>query len=289
MSSINWQDFRCRCSSIDKAFAKSRSNPVLTEKQVTRLDELEKKTDHTPKMTVEYAELLVKKENGSKIILSDTFIEYLMEHYAWVTTKKKAVSKELMYIQYVEKGKDVEKQSIELLNLVDGTEYVKNEERVYNDFLSGEPDIFIGDNIRNATKISDTKSDWDYPGFLKNIHAAITNGNDKQVKGYLDITGAREGEIARCLVNTPIKLVKDIHDALLRRMEVISSESPEFIKEWEILERSMYFDDIPPHKRVFKKPVEPFTEFERNYLYDRVKIARDWLYSFDEMYQKLNK
>jgi hypothetical protein len=286
---INWQDFKCRCSSIDKAFAKSRSNPVLTEKQVVRMAELEKKDTLTSNMVAELAELQVKKENGNKIILSDTFIDYLMEYYAWITKGKKPVSKELMYIQYVEKGKDVEKESIALLSEIEGIDYVKNEVRVYNEFLSGEPDVFVGDHIMNATKISDTKSDWDYPGFLKNIHSSITNGNDKQVKGYLDITGAREGEIARCLVNTPLKLVKDMHDALLRRMDVISSESPEFITEWTILERSMYFDDIPTHQRVWRKPVEPFNDFDRNYLYDRVKIAREWLYTFDEMYQKLNK
>lgn len=288
-NTINWSDFRCRCSSIDKAFAKSRSNPVLTEKQCLRLDELEKKSTLTSNMVAELAELQVKKGNGSKIILSDVFIEYLMEYYAWVTAKRKPVSKELMYVQFLEKGKEVEKESIELLNFVEGTEYVKNEERVYNDFLSGEPDVFIGDHVMNATKISDTKSCWDYPGFLKMINQAVSNPRDRQVKGYLDITGAMEGEIACCLVNTPLKIIKDFHDALLRKMDVISELSTEFIAEWEILERSMIFDDIPKHKRVWKQPIEPFNDFDRNYLYDRVKIARDWLYTFDEMYQKLNK
>lgn len=289
MSTINWQDFRCRCSSIDKAFAKSRSNPVLTEKQAARMDELDKKDILTTKMQEEYAELLVKKENGSKIILSDTFIDYLMEHYSWVTVKKKPVSKELMYVQFLEKGKDVEKQSIALLSEIEGIDYVKNEERVYNDFLSGEPDVFVGDNIMNATKISDTKSCWDYPGFLKMINKEVSNSRDRQVKGYLDITGAREGEIACCLVNTPQKIIFDFYNALLRKMDVISDEAPEFKAEWEIIERSMIFDDIPKHKRVWKQPIEPFNDFDRQYLYDRVKIARDWLYSFDEMYQQLNK
>lgn len=288
MSTINWQDFRCRCSSIDKAFAKSRSNPVLTEKQAARMDELDKKDILTTKMQEEYAELLVKKENGSKIILSDTFIEYLMEYYSWVTTGKTRVSKELIYIQYVEKGKDVETQSIALLSLVEGMNYVKNEERVNNEYLSGEPDIFVGEKIMSATKISDAKSTWDYPGFLKVINKGIEPRYERQIQGYLDITGATEGEIAYCLVNTPMKQTKDFYDALLRKMDVISELSTDFIKEWEILERSMFFDDIPAHKRVWKQKIDPFLDFDRQYLYDRVKIGRDWLYSFDEVYQKLN-
>jgi hypothetical protein len=289
MIAYNWNDFRCRCSSIDKAFAKSRSNPVLTENQIKELSDLEARTTLTTKQAEKLAELLVKKENGTKIILSDTFIEYLMEHYAWVTTGKKPVSKELMYVQFLEKGKDVEKQSISLLSEIEGIDYVKNEERVYNDFLSGEPDVFIGENVMAATKISDTKSCWDYPGFLKMINQTVSNSRDKQVKGYMDITGAQEGEIACCLVNTPQKLVKDFYDALLRKMDVISDESPEFKSEWAVIERSMYFDDIPKHQRVWKQPIEPFSDFERNYLYDRVKIAREWLFTFDEMYQQLNK
>lgn len=288
MNNTNWQDFKCRCSSIDKAIAKSRSNPVLTEKQIARMDELEKKDKLTDNMFAELAELHVKKENGKKIILSDTYIEYLMEYYAWETSGKKSVDREVMYIQFVEKGKEVENESILLLNYVEGLNYQKNEQRVYNDFLSGEPDVFVGEEIMSATKITDLKSCWDYPGFLKKINQSIELKYELQIRGYMDITGATEGEIAYTLVNTPMRLAKDIHDALLRRMNVISEESPEFIKEWEILERSMFFDDIPKRKRVYKQKIEPFSDFDIQFLYDRVKIGREWLQTFDEMYQKLN-
>ena len=289
MNNTNWGDFKCRCSSICKAVAKSRSNPVLSEKQIVRMEELEKRDKLTDSMIAELAELHVKKENGKKIILSDSYIEYLMEYYAWETSGKKSVDRETMYIQFVEKGKEVENESILLLNYVEGLNYQKNGQRVCNDFLSGEPDVFVGEEIMKATKISDLKSCWDYPGFLKKINQSIESKYELQIRGYMDITGATEGEIAYTLVNTPMRLAKDIHDALLRRMNVISEESPEFIKEWEIIERSMFFDDIPKSKRVWKQSIDPFSDFDRNYLYDRVKVARDWLYTFDEKYQKLNK
>jgi hypothetical protein len=288
MSEINFDLFKCRCSSIHKALANSRSNPTLTEKQAIRLAELEAKEVLTEKMELELIELLVKKDNGAKINLSDTYIEYLMEWYSWHTTGKVPVSKETMYIQYVEKGKEVEGDSILLLSMVEGVIYQKNEERVQNDYLSGIPDVFSGPSIMEANRVVDIKSAWDYPGFLKKINSPNTNGNDLQLKGYMDITGATEAEIAHCLVNTPESDQYDIRGYLLKKMKVVTEESPEFLSAYDELARSMVFDDIPIHKRVFKTKVEPFTEFDRQRVYDRVKIAREWLWNFHEQYESLN-
>jgi hypothetical protein len=239
-------------------------------------------------MKAEMVELLVKQSNSHKVVLSDTYIEYLMEWYSWHTTGKVPVSKETMYIQYVEKGKEVEKASLVLLSMVEGFVYEKNEERVQNEYLSGIPDTFKGEEIMQAEKIFDIKSSWDNPGFLKKIVQATTNGNDLQLKGYMDITGATEAKIAHCLVNTPESDRYDIRGYLLKKMKVVSEESPEFLAAYDELERSMIFDDIPIHKRVFKIKVEPFTEFDRQKVYDRVKIAREWLWNFHEQYEKIN-
>ena len=285
---FNADNFKCRCSTITQLLSESRSNPTLTEKQVTRLTELENKGILTTVQQNELTELLVKKENSTKIILSDTCIAYLMEWYSWARVKKEPVSKEVIYIQYVEKGKDVESDSIELLSKVNGVKYTKNEERVSNEYLTGIPDIFVGETIMTANKISDIKSAWDYPTYLKKINLPVSKSNDYQIKGYMDITDATEGEICDCLVDAPARIMKDYYDSLLRKMPVISAESPEFVKEWEIMERSMSFSDIPYKQRVFKKKVEAFSDFDRQKLYDKVKICREWLFDFHEMFIKLN-
>lgn len=288
MTDFNADKFKCRCSAISNMISESRSNPTLTEKQTATLATLEQKEFLTERQQQELADLLIKKENATKVILSDTCIAYLMEWYSYETTGKKPVSKETMYVQYVEKGKDVEEDSIALLSIVNGVVYHKNEERISNDYLTGIPDIYVGEELMAATKISDIKSAWDYPTFLKKLNTPASRPNDLQIKGYMDITGATDGEVCDCLVNAPMRIMKDYHDNLLRKMNVVSSESPEFIKEWEILERSMIFDDIPYKQRVFKKPIEPFNDFDRQKLYDKVKICREWLQSFHEMYLKLN-
>lgn len=285
---INWGNFKCRCSAIHKIMADSKSNPSLTEKQAVRLEELEARDKLTDTMMKELAELRVKKENSSKIILSDTAIEYLMEVYSWETTGKVPVLKEFDLDQ-IRKGKEVEDASIALLSVVDGVVYDKNEERVANDYLSGIPDIFIGDSIMQARRITDIKTSFDYPEFLKKVCQKLSNGWQQQVRGYLDITGAPEGEIGHCLVDMPPIMISDYKRRLFFKGEYATEESPEFKEKWQRLERSMKFGDIPIHKRVYRVPIEPFSEFERQKLYDRVKICREWLWEFDEMYENINK
>jgi len=287
--SIDFNKFKCRCSAITKMMANSRDNPVLTVLQSQRLDELEAKQALTDKQKQEMAELLVKRENGQKTILSDGCIAYLMEWYALEVEGMIPVDMEAMDIQYTRKGKSTEEDCITLLSRVDKVLYAKNSIRVSNDFLSGEPDIFIGEEIMKATKIVDNKSIWDYPGFLKIIHKQLENNYKDQVSGYMDITGAQVGEIAKTLVNMPIEIMFDYQNRLAKKMNVISTDSPEFLEEWAKWEHSMIFDNIPIHKRVFKIPVQPFEEERRQKIYDRVKVCREWLFSFHERYEQLNK
>lgn len=288
-SPINWQDFKVRCSAITKILANSRSNPVLTEKQAIRMEELEKKATLTEVQTKELAELQVKKENGSKIILSDTCIEYLMEEYAWRTQKMIPVNKESLDLMALKKGKEGEGEAITMLIRLDKQWYKVHKERISNEYLSGEIDIYLGEEVMRATKITDIKNALDYPAFLKKINNGLENGQKEQVQGYMDITGAGEGEIANCLVSMSEELIIEMKWKVAKKMNAISIESPDFLEEWPKWERSMRFDHIPIQQRVFKIPIEPFSEFDRQRIYDRVKICRDWLSTFDEAYQKLNQ
>lgn len=291
-----FEDFKVRCSQISSVLAESRSNPCLTEKQAVRLSELEAKDKLTDNMKQELAELLVKKENSSKVILSDTCIAYLLEEYAWATERKVRVTKEIMDVHQMQKGIFVETESIQLLSIVDGVEYKANyndlgeRERVYNEYLSGEVDAYTGKSIMEAEKIPDIKSIWDLPTFLCKTQEPLTKANDWQIKGYMDITGAPEGFIANCLIDTPIHIQEKIKSRLLSKLSgvVVSEESQLFKDDWMILEWSMKFGHIPHHKRVFKKNVTPMSQFEKQALYDRVKVCREWLNNYHEWYQTIN-
>lgn len=290
--SINWDEFRCRCSSITKMMSNKQGFAPLTENQIARRVELEEKADKgtiTAKQREELTLLVLKDEKSKEIVLSDTCIDYLLDAYAEKKWETLPVDKEFMEIAQIEKGKLGQKESATLLSIVDGVIYAENEERVENKFLSGIPDIFLGEHIMASEEIIDIKSCFDHPGFLKKIDQPLENGWEEQVQGYMDITGAKKGFIAHCLPNMPESMMLEYKRKLLFKMNVISEESPAFKKVWAKFEKSMLFDRIPPQMRVCKVPVEPFSESRRQQIYDRVKVCRDWLWRFDEKYQKLNQ
>jgi hypothetical protein len=289
MNATDWDKFKCRCSGIGKMMSNSRANPQLTDVQAKWIADYEARVKPpTDAQKLEYVRLLQLRENSKKVILSDTCIQYLMEVYAWETEGMISVSKESMELAATKKGKMAEMEAVELLSFVEDAVYTINKDRVSNDFLSGELDVFRGESIYAATHVTDIKNAFDYPLFLKKINGGLENGQREQMQGYGDITGARNLTVANCLVSCPDEVIEDMKWKLARRLGAVTIESPDFVSEWETWERSMKFDHIPPSKRVFKINVEPFTEEERQRVYDRVKVCREWLFNFDEMYQKLN-
>ena len=282
------EDFKCRCSAITAMLSEKQGCAPLTENQLNKIKELEGKEKRTEKQSIELTELIQRRDKPKEIVLSDTCIGYLMEHYAFVTEGAISVTKEFD-IDYFDKGRRQEAEAIATLSEVDGVEYTKNTDRIFNDFLTGEPDIFLGENVYKATVIYDTKAAWDYPGFLKKINSAVDNANKQQIQGYCDISGAGEGYVADVLVNMPDTIINDYKFRLAKKMDVIDTYSKEFQEAEDKLMLSLNFDRIPKHKRVFKKKVDPFTDFERQKVYDKVKVCREWLVKFHEQYQKLNK
>jgi len=289
MKEVNFDDFKVRCSAISIAESESRSSPSITEKQLERLKELDGKDNITDKQKDELAALKLKQEGSKVVVLSDTYIGYLMEEYAWKVDQMLAVNKELDTHQ-VNKGKDVEKDAVDLLCIVDGIKYSYNELkiRVENDYLSGEVDCWKGNSIMEAEVIGDIKSIWDYVGYLKKIKQPLSLSNDKQVKGYLKISGAKHGFIADCLLDTPDYIKYAIKQKLFRKGVYLSEESPDFLFDWSMYDRSMTFSDkFSPQKRVNKKPVEPMNDFQTQFLYDQVKRGRDFLNEFHETRKNL--
>jgi hypothetical protein len=259
---VDWSKFKARCSGIHALLAESRDNPCLTEKQAARLSELENKDTLTDKMQIEMAELLVKKDNSTKIVLSSTCQDYLIDEWAWKKEGMVRVTREILDVPQMQKGIFVEPDSLILLSQVDQVIYNPNvmddltKERVYNDYLSGEVDAYAGESIMTATAIPDVKSIWDRPTFLSKIKTPLSKANDFQIKGYMDITGAKTGFIADCLINTPPHVVEAVKWSLLRKMNVASEESPEFLEKWAVVCRSMNFDHIPNNQKVSKMALE---------------------------------
>lgn len=292
MSTINWDSFKCRCSGISKIMSNKQGFEPLTELQEAKIPELQEKQrvkGLTEKQQEELTRLCAKREASKQVVLSDTCIEYLMEVYAWETQGMISVTKEAMEVAQLSKGKLAETEAVTLLCRVDKVLYISHKERISNDFLSGEIDIYLGEHVYAAKNVTDIKNAFDYPGFLKKINNGLERGQCEQVQGYGDITGARELYIANCLVDNPETIIEDMKWKLARKLDAVTIESPDFLLEWAKWEKSMRFSHIPPHQRVHKIKVEPFTTSEQQKVYDRVKVCRDFLWKFDESYQKMNK
>lgn len=289
---MDFSNFKVRCSAISKVLSESRENPQLTEKQTQSLSAYRQKLDGGGSLTIKQEDdmmfLIGKEQNGKKVILSDGCIEYLMIEYSWMTEGMIPVGKESLDLLTINKGKRGEGEAGEMLIRLDKLPYRVHKDRIYNDYISGEIDLYLGESVYEAEQIDDIKNSWDHPTFLKKINNGLEAGQKHQVQGYMDISGAERGNIVNALINMSPTEIEEMRWKVARKLGAATPESPEVLDVWPIWYRSMVFDHMPIHKRIHKIPITPFNEFERQQLYDKVKICRQWLSDFHERYQKMN-
>jgi hypothetical protein len=277
----------------------ARGFEPLTEIQEKRMAELDQKADSgkiTDKQREELTYLIQKQDKSKTVVLGDSAVAYLLEAYAWETEQMCSITKE-MDVEYFERGRKTEPESIELLSFVDDAAYVKNEFRFENEFLSGIPDVVTvekgylghGDYNEYCSAIRDIKSCRDYPMFLYKIHKGVDPGNAEQLQGYGDILECGDLGVAFTLPTMPQSIREGYKIKLAYKMNAAIDQDPEFEKAWANLERSMIFDHIPAPRRVYKIPVAPFTPNEQAAVYERVKVCREWLDNFHRQYLRLNK
>jgi hypothetical protein len=105
--------------------------------------------------------------------------------------------------KYLTKGIDMEDTSIDLYNEVHGTLYLKNTERLSNEFITGECDINAED------KIIDIKTSWSLETFPPSPEDINNKDYEWQLRAYMWLYNKPKAELAYCMVNTPDYLLKD--------------------------------------------------------------------------------
>jgi hypothetical protein len=181
----------------------------------------------------------------------------------------------------MKKGVEAEQDSIDLLSMYLKLPFSKNEERFKNDFITGLPDIINGDTI------IDIKSSYDLWTFLGNIPDKLDNLYYWQMQSYMWLTGTRKATIAYCLVNTPESIIQQEKYYLLKKMDVISEESPEFIKEAMKVEFNMTFDDISINERILTFNVNR-SEDDILRIENKVIKARTFLQELEQTHLNFN-
>lgn len=164
----------------------------------------------------------------------------------------------------IQKGLEVEDQSIALLNRVRGLSLVKNAERRTNDWITGECDLYDAERRRGH----DLKSSWSaktFPGWLVD---AIDSGYEWQMRGYMMLWDADQWEVNYALVDTPERLIG--FEPI--QMHLVSH--------------------IPEHQRLTSWIIERDFEKEREMI-AKVKAAREYfaevIQDFDQVHPQLFK
>jgi len=123
--------------------------------------------------------------------------------------------------KYINKGKDQEQDSIDLLNSVRFTNYHKNVIRLQDEYLTGECDILAED------RVIDIKTSWNLETWPATPGEAHDNDYEWQGRAYLMLYEREIFELVFCLVTT-----KD-----------------EFLSQWEQIDLHRV-DHIAPEKRI---------------------------------------
>lgn len=220
----------------------------------------------------------VTKADKEAGVLSKTAQKHLIEVYI---TEKYGRRRDIQTKQ-MKKGIEAEQDSIDLLSMYLKLPFSKNEERFKNDFITGLPDIINGDTI------IDIKSSYDLWTFLGNIPDKLDNLYYWQMQSYMWLTGTTNATIAYCLVNTPENIIQQEKYYLLKKMDVISEESPEFIREAMKIEFNMTFDDIKMDERILMFNVSR-SEDDILRIENKVLKARTFLQELELTHLNFNK
>lgn len=158
---------------------------------------------------------------------------------------------EIVTSKYMDKGIQVEDDSIDLYNSVFFANHKKNTERKSNDWIQGECDIFA------PGKIIDIKSSWSLPTFPVTAAQGKNKTYEWQLRAYMWLWDVDLAEVAYCLVNTPDDLIG-----------------------WED-EKLHYVDHITPELRVTLVKYERDKSLEE-VIKKRVEAANDYLQTFTQ-------
>lgn len=123
--------------------------------------------------------------------------------------------------KYINKGKDQEQDSIDLLNAVRFTNYKKNDVRIEDEYMTGECDILTDD------RVIDVKTSWNLETWPATPGEAHDNEYEWQGRAYLMLYEREIFELVFCMVTT-----KD-----------------EFLNQWEQIDLHRV-DHIAPEKRI---------------------------------------
>ena len=181
-----------------------------------------------------------------------------------------------IFTKYTTKGLKVEDDSITLYSRLTKEFYTKNEETISNEWISGTPDLYKGEEITKATHIIDIKSSWDIFTFFRTKNKELNKMYYWQLQGYMWLTGAETATLAYCLVNTPDTMIQDEKRRIAWKMGLIDDVDQDYIQACEEIDKLSIYDDIQLIERVNSIAVYR-NDDDIEKLKTRIELCRTWM------------
>lgn len=256
----NANEFLFRCSSLGKIMTNPQGKGIrekildaealidkLTAEVSVAKPTLKTTQNKLAKIELLKVDLENLKSRKDEVNLSLTCRNYLIDLYVETTYGRK---KDL-FSKYLEKGLLVEDDSLTLLSLTEKVFFEKNNVRLSNDYVSGEPDTYIGQDIFRASVVYDTKSSWDLFTFSHSKYDDEINQDYYwQLQGYSDLTGAATLKLAYCLVNTPESLINAEMQKLWHKLGQPQDDFQPYYDGCRAIQKALTYDDIPKSERI---------------------------------------
>ena len=208
-----------RCSSLGKIMgeAQGKSNMDKWKDAVEQLDKYKAEYELTANKQTKTA--IAKLEKIEKLKTDIPVLELVKDKVELSeTTKTNLIDifvsarygrREEIKSKYLAKGNAREEDSITLLSRKLKTPYKKNDERIGNEWIIGEPDIYQGITILFSDEILDTKTSWSAHTFFRSKSKELDTDYYWQGVGYMWLTGAKKHTVAFCLVNGTAQAIID--------------------------------------------------------------------------------
>lgn len=171
---------------------------------------------------------LMTEPRNKKDKLSATTMSYLQELHK---EELFGYRRDITNLQ-ITKGIMQEDESIELLSKAHErpleSQYLKNEKKFENEFITGTPDIYMEGEF-----VGDVKTSFNLGTFplYKEFFDLKKQNKDYywQMQGYMWLTNFDKSVLAYCLVDTPLEVVEGVKFKRMREMEVtdLSTVTPE--------------------------------------------------------------
>lgn len=243
----NANEILFRCSSLGYLMAEPREKSPY-QKWADELDTLkgyrvqydamankETKTAINKLASIQKKELLVAELEKHKddVHLAETVKTHLVDVY--VSNKYNRFTE--ISAKQLDKGNEVEEDSITVISRLKKTFFKKNEVHLSNNIIKGTPDLFEGENIYKAEHILDAKSSWDCYSFNRAKNKELNENYYWQGTGYMMLTGASKCTIGYCLNNTPYQLV--VNELRKESYKYADNDTPAWV-ELQIIANHVY-------------------------------------------------